>query len=142
MPTQFGREFTTVSDILLITPPDKLFNQNPSILLVYPSEAAKNEVQKFLAQTDRTVNIYIYDITAAETHDLDWLLSVSRFAECVYVDIDNCEPIVRDLCSYLVSFTNCYWLTQAENSVYNKISTNRVYDIQSINKIIGDKIEV
>lgn len=131
-----------MSDILLITPPDKLFNQNVSILLVYPSEAAKNEVQKFLAQTDCTVNIYIYDKAAAETHDLDWLLSVSRFAECVYVDIDNCEPIIRELCSYLVSFTNCYWLTQAANSVYNKLSTNRVYDIQSINKIIGDKIEV
>jgi len=131
-----------VSDILLITPPDKLFNQNPSILLVYPSEAAKLETQIYLANTTHTVNVYIYDKTENESHDIDWLLGVARYANCVYVEIDNCEPTVRDLCSYLVSFSNCYWLTNAENSVYNQLSANRIYDTQSINKIIGDKIEV
>jgi hypothetical protein len=131
-----------VSDILLITPPDKLFNQNRNILLIYPSEAAKNSVQNYLAQTELTVNVYIYDKQAAEEQHTDWLLSVARLAEFVYLDIDNCEPAVRDLCSYFVSFSNCYWLTQAENSVYNKLSANRIYDVDSLNVIIGDKIEL
>lgn len=131
-----------MSDILLITPPDKLFNQNRNILLIYPSEAAKNSVQNYLAQTELTVNVYIYDKQAAEEQHTDWLLSVARLAEFVYLDIDNCEPAVRDLCSYFVSFSNCYWLTQAENSVYNKLSANRIYDVDSLNVIIGDKIEL
>ncbi len=131
-----------MSDILLITPPDKIFNQNKSILLIYPTEAAKNSVQNYLAETELTLNVYIYDKLADESQEIDWLLSIAKQSEFVFIDIDNCESAVRDLASYFVSFVNCYWLTQSENIIYNRLSSNRIYDTDSIKFVIGDKIEI
>ena len=38
--------------IILITPPDKIFNQNYSIALIYPSDAVKQQAQDILASTN------------------------------------------------------------------------------------------
>jgi hypothetical protein len=129
-----------VNDILLITPPDKIHNQNISILLIYPRESTKNHVQDFLAKSDYNFNIYIYD-EAREKHDFGWLLDVARFSDIVFLDVDNVDVETRDLASYLVSLSNVYWLTQAENSVYNKLSAKRIWDLNSIQDVIGGKIE-
>jgi len=129
-----------VSDVLLITPPDKIFNQNFSILLVYPTEITKNNIQEYLSRSEEDFNIYIYDQYEQE-HDIDWLLSVSKFSDVLFIDIDNCDRTIRDLSSYLVSLPRCYWLTQAEQTIYNKLSAKRVYDPESIQEIIGAKIE-
>lgn len=129
-----------MSDVLLITPPDKIFNQNFSILLVYPTEITKNKIQEYLSHSEEDFNIYIYD-QYEEEHDIDWLLSVSKFSDILFVDIDNCDRTIRDLSSYLVSLPRCYWLTQAEQSIYTKLSAKRVYDPESIQEIIGAKIE-
>ena len=48
-----------MSDITLITPPDKIFNQSKSILLIYPSEESRQAVQSFLAQSDQHFNVYL-----------------------------------------------------------------------------------
>lgn len=129
-----------MSDVLLITPPDKIHNQNFSILLVYPRETTKKHTQDFLAESDEDFNVYIYD-QLPEEHDFGWLLDVARFSDLVFIDIDNCDGETRDLTSYLVSLSHTYWLTQAENSVYNMFSAKRIYDAASIQDIIGGKIE-
>lgn len=129
-----------MSDVLLITPPDKIHNQNFSILLVYPRETTKKHTQDFLAESQLDFNIYIYD-QLPEEHNFEWLLDVARFSDLVFLDIDNCDSETRDLTSYLVSLSHTYWLTQSENSVYNMLSAKRVYDAASIQDIIGGKIE-
>ena len=129
-----------MSDVLLITPPDKIHNQNFSILLIYPTEPTKNTIQEYLTEVDYDFNIYIYD-QLPEEHDFGWLLDVARFSDLVFLDVDNSDSETRDLASYLVSLSNVYWLTQAENSVYNKLSAKRIWDINSIQDVIGGKIE-
>ena len=129
-----------MSDVLLITPPDKIHNQNFSILLIYPTEPTKNTIQEYLTEVDYDFNIYIYD-QLSEEHDFGWLLEVARFSDFVFLDVDNLDSETRDLASYLISLSNVYWLTQAENSVYNKLSAKRIWDINSIQDVIGGKIE-
>jgi hypothetical protein len=122
-----------MSDITLITPPDKVFNQNKSILLVYPSEETKNSVQSFLAESKEPFNIYLYN----EDNDIDWLLSVHKFCEISVLDLDNLPPELNKLVSYLISFPTTYWLTKGEFMYYNKLSVNRVYDYNFLEKWIG-----
>jgi len=59
--------------INIVTPPDKLFNLNPSLLLVNPSMLVKQQMQKYLSCSIEEVNVFVYD---DREHDLDWLLSV------------------------------------------------------------------
>lgn len=130
-----------MSDILLITPPDKIFNQNDSCLLVFPTEAVRKEASEILANCSYPQNIYLYNIENQEDHDIDWLLSVANFASITVLDIDNCDPVVRDLASYLVSLPKTYWLTQDDKSCYNKLSPNRIWGLDSIKNILGGSIE-
>jgi len=130
-----------VNEILLITPPDKIFNQNQSILLVYPSQNIKTGLQNLLAELQFSYNVYIYDCEYKEEHDIDWLLTVSKFSDVTILDIDNCQSTIRDLCSYLVSLPNTYWLTNSENSVYNKLSSNRIYDLDFLENKLGGNFE-
>lgn len=130
-----------MSDILLITPPDKIFNQNSSCLLVYPTEAVRKEITQLLSEFRQKQNVYLYDVQEQHDHNLDWLLSVSKFADVIIIDIDNCEPVVRDLASYLVSLPNTYWLTQEDRSCYSMLSPNRIWGLDSIRNILGGSVE-
>ena len=47
--------------INLITPPDKLFNDDPSILLVNPNDNIKNQMNEVLKDLDTRINLYLYD---------------------------------------------------------------------------------
>ena len=130
-----------MSDILLITPPDKIFNQNSSCLLIYPTEAMRKEATEILADLTNPQNIYLYDVEEESDHDVEWLLSVSRFADISVIDIDNSSPVVRNLASYLVSLPNTYWLTQEDKSCYRMLSPNRIWGLDSIRNILGGLIE-
>ena len=127
-----------MDDILVITPPDKIFNQNRSSLLVYPTEAVRKSVEHWLEHLAEPQNVYIYN--QHSDHDVDWLLSVAKFADTTILDIDNCDPVIEPLCSYLVSLPQTYWTTQYE-SVYSYLSPNRFWDANAIQYILGDKIE-
>ena len=126
--------------ITLITPPDKLFNQNYSFLLIYPSNNIKDQFQNAIADLDYPFNVYYYEADDL-SHDVDWLLSVSKLADCVIFDVDNASPEIRTLASYLISFSNTYWLTNDTKSFYNKLSVNRVYNLDFIQKLIGEHFE-
>ena len=135
---QFGKEYTIVNNnILLITPPDKVHNQNISVLLIHPSDAIKNQTHHMLADVQDSVNVYIYDPAFEEQVDLDWLLDVARFSETVIFDIDNSCDSTRQNASYLVSLANVYWLTSATESCYNKLSVNRIYDLEILGGYFG-----
>jgi len=127
-----------MTDLLLITTPDKVYNQNEDILLICPTKRTKAQFENILATTDKPYNIYIFN---TEDEDIDWLLEVHRFCKFVIADLDNFSPICKQIESYLVSFSNTFWLTKGTYSVYNKISNNRIYSVDNIRNKIGGILE-
>lgn len=129
---QFGKEYKEekMSKINLITAPDKLFNDNLSFLLVYPSNFIKEQFQNLIANWNFSINVYVYDMDVeTQDHDYDWLLSVLNLVDYVILDLDNFDRETRLLTSYLLGKSNVYWLTKQETPVYNKLSFNRVYNL-------------
>ena len=122
--------------LTLITPPDKIFNQSKSCLLIYPSEDIRQQAQAILANSEGHQNIYIYNVDD-ENIDVDWLLSVSKMSDVVILDYDNCPEHVRYLAAYIISLPQTYWLTSEDRMLYNKLSPNRIYGLDAIEHLIG-----
>lgn len=118
-------------NIAVITPPDRLHNLDPSVLLIYPSEEVKQSFQTQIQDWDLDFNLYLYNQESTE-QDLDWLLTQVKASDLVIFDIDNSTKEVRDLASYIVANSNTYWLTNSAETVYNKLSIKRVYDLSFI----------
>ena len=72
--------------INLITPPDKLFNDTESYLLVKPSQYVKEQFQTLLSYSINDINVFILDET---DHDIEWMLSVSTHVDVIIIDIDK-----------------------------------------------------
>lgn len=125
--------------IILITPPDKIFNQNINCLLIYPSDAVREQAQSILAESPGKQNIYLYNIDE-EDADVDWLLSVAKMSDVVVLDYDNSPSHVRHLASYIISLPQTYWLTNEDSMLYNKLSPNRIYGLDVIESLIGGNI--
>jgi len=117
-----------VPKLNLITPPDKLFNDCYGVLLVYPSDEIKNELQECIRLQNKDVNVYIFEPGEKE-QDLDWLLSVCRLVDAVILNVDNCSPEVRKLASYIISKPNTYWLTNETNPLYTMLSVKQIYNL-------------
>ena len=108
--------------INLITPPDKLFNNNTSILLVNPSDYLKEDINTCLKNIKQDLNLYLY-----EESDIAWLLDVINSVDYILLDINN----VQDnhwVIGYILSKQNCFYLTNDQELSYNNINRNRVYD--------------
>ena len=129
------------NNILLITPPDKIHNQNKNILLIHPSPYVKNSTQEFLAESQEGFNVYIYEPQDESENNLDWLLDVARFAEMTVIDLDKSDSETRKIAAYLVSLPTVYWLTSGEDSCYYKLSVNRIYDLEILNRLKGGNFE-
>lgn len=128
-----------MSNITLITPPDKVFNQNTNIFLLYPSEKIKSDLQDVLADTVSPVNIYMYENT--DEHDIDWLLSVHKLSDIVLVELEQLPSEIKQIEAYLISQSNTYWLTKGENVWYNKLSVNKIYDLNFLTTKLGGTVE-
>ena len=110
----------------LITPPDKLFNQNINYLLIKPSTEIKIQFQQILSQLVDDINVFIFD---EKESDMDWMLSVEHQCDAVIIDIDNCDPITKNFVSYLLSMPYCHYITTDEVTPWNLISKNRIYNL-------------
>lgn len=126
--------------INLITPPDRLYNNDYSFLLIYPSNDTKEQFNNLIGEIDQAFNVYLYD-AQDDDHDPDWLLSLSKQADCVILDVDNCPAEVSSLTAYFIANSNTFWLTNGEQVYYNKISPNRIYNLDNILQKSGDKFE-
>ena len=127
--------------INIVTPPDLLFNDSLQLLLVYPSKSLQDELQDtFLAQSNNDVNVYVYDKPVYDKDEITWLLSVFKQCDVAIVDVDNASTWCRDLASYIIAKNKTYWLTNSQDSVYNSLSNNRVYNLEFLSKI-GDNFE-
>jgi len=116
--------------ITLITPPDKLFNMNLSYLLIKPSTHIKQQFQTILSQSIDDLNIFIYD---NEDNDIGWMLSIAVQVDCIIIDIDNCDPVTQKFITFLIAQpNNVYYITNDENTPYNLISKNRIYNLDVI----------
>ena len=125
-----------MADLYLITPPDKIYNKNSNLLLIYPSDGIKHEIQEILQETNESWNLYLFEETNTN-ENISWLLDMHRICNISIIDIDNTSSSLRDLISYFISFTNTYWRSQGENFLYNKLSCTRFWhckDIQALNK--------
>jgi hypothetical protein len=115
--------------ITVITPPDKLFNDNLSYLLVKPSNAVKQQFQTILSKCLDDLNIFIYD---HNDDDIAWMLSVSQQVDVVIIDVDNCDPITKSFITFMLAKPNSHYITLDETTPYNLISKNRIWDLDGI----------
>ena len=128
------------SKVVLVTPPDKIFNQTHSILLIHPSNTIKSQVQDILSKIQDDQTVYIYNVNE-DDEDIDWLLSVAKMSDLVILDLDNCTQSVKALSSYIVSLPHTYWLTADDKFCYNKLSANRIYGLDVIENLLGVQFE-
>jgi len=128
--------------INLITPPDKLYSDSVSVLLVFPSDDLQTQIQQeVFPNVNDTINVYHYNKQQYSISDVDWLLSVFNMCNIVIIDIDNCPNHIRDLASYMIGKPKTFWLTNATDSVYTYISSNRIYNASILSSTLGGNIE-
>ena len=125
-------------NITVITPPDKVYNFNKSILLIYPNTAIKDELQNIVQDIDTNFNLYLYSLDDKE-QNIPWLLDLVKQCDKIIFNIDASSPEVRQLASYIIAHQNVFWLTKAEISVYNKLSVNRIYNLDKLGGTVEKK---
>jgi hypothetical protein len=124
--------------ITVITPPDKLFNLTLGYLLVQPSTHVKQQFQTILSQSIEDINVFIYD---TEDTDISWMLSVAQQADCVIIDVDNCDPITQKFVTFLIAQPNAHYITRDDTTPYNLISKNRIYNLDWLVEQLKDQEE-
>jgi hypothetical protein len=115
--------------INVITPPDKLYNMTPGLLLVKPSLDLKEHFQKQIAKFPSELNVFVF---GDEETDIDWLLSVHKMSDITVIDVDNCDTVTKSFVTLMLSFPDAYYMTKDEVTPYSLISKNRIYDFDSI----------
>lgn len=125
----------SLGKINLITPPDNLFNNNISYLLVKPSTKVKMQFQTLLSVVDEDINVYIYDTDEA---DIAWMLNAANLVDFIIIDIDNCDTITKTFVSLLLTNSKTFYLTNDEITPYNLISRNRIFNLDWILEAIKD----
>jgi hypothetical protein len=118
-----------MSDITLITAPDKLYSQEFSFLLIYPSAKVKDEFQTLISEFQEPFHVYLYE----KDDEVEWLLDVFNMVDIVIMDIDHCPSRIRDLTSYFIS--------KSGENYYNVISKNRIFGLDYLKDVIGGRIE-
>jgi len=118
-----------MSKINVITPPDVLHNQATSFFLICPNALLRAQFQNILENLDIACNIYLYDPQTEDERNYDWLLNIAKMSDFTILNIDDMPSIERNLCSYIISLPNTFYLTKDEVTPYNMLSVNRIYDL-------------
>tara|TARA_B100000424_G_scaffold263027_1_gene249772 strand:+ start:47 stop:454 length:408 start_codon:yes stop_codon:yes gene_type:complete len=124
----------------LITPPDKLYNDNKSFLLMNPSDLVKEQFNEMAKQVGQNLNVYLFD--QDQGHDVNWLLDIVNQVGTIILDVDNTRNEYQWLIGYLLSFDKTYYLTKAEEMSYNVINTRRIYDVRQITEENGSFVKI
>lgn len=115
--------------ITVITPPDRLFNNTLSYLLVKPSIHVKQQFQTILSQSIDDLNVFIFD---QDDTDISWLLSVANEVDCIIIDVDNCDTITKSFITFILAQPNAHYITMDELTPYNLISKNRIFSLDAL----------
>jgi hypothetical protein len=127
-----------VTKINVITPPDILYNDTFTIVMVCPGDWIRRQLQKVLETFPVDCNVYLLEDNAV---DIPWTLALLKTADVFIYDIDNSTDSIRHFTSYFISHDNVFWLTNTEYPYYNMLSVNRVYDLNFLNDTIGGYLE-
>ena len=128
-----------MKNINIITPPDVLHHDAVEILLLCPSDNIKNEVQQSIVDVDNDINIYVYEPNKElDDNDLDWILNIFQKSQITIIEIDNVPPVLQPILSYMIAKPKCFWLTNGNNRVYNKLSNNRINDFEFLSNLGGN----
>jgi hypothetical protein len=57
------------------------------------------------------------------------------------ISIWQLQSWARDLLSYMIAKNKTYWLTNSQDSVYNSLSSNRVYNLDFLSNIGDNNFE-
>lgn len=120
-----------MTKINVITAPDILYNQSLSFLLVHPSIDVKGQFSNLLQNFVIPTNVYLFEDTEDGDTPIDynWLFQVSSQVDYIVVDVDNCNVLTKNLIGYFLSLPKTFYLTNDEETPYNKISINRIYNL-------------
>jgi hypothetical protein len=126
-----------MNDITVITPPDFLFNDAFSILLICPSDSTKTVLNQQLLDFDVPLNLMVYETPLDQIHQIDWLLTAVKISNTVILDLDHCDTAVRQFASYIIAQPKTFFLTNHNETPYNLISNGRVYDFAWLESVIN-----
>lgn len=126
-----------MNDITIITPPDILYNDTRSILLITPSANTKKIIQDILKQSVEAVNVYLYE-PDLETN-IEWLLSLVKIVDITIFELDNCDINTRVFASHFIAQSNTFYLTNDGITPYNLISKNRIYDFTWLENLLTNR---
>ena len=112
--------------INLITAPDKLLNNNPSVLLVNPSDQLKENFKSHAGNINRAINLYLFENNESE---IGWLLDIVSSVDYVILDIDNTK-IQQWIIGYILNFGKTFYLTNTKDIMYNIVNVNRIYELK------------
>ena len=124
-----------MNEVTVITPPDVLYNDVLSILVIHPRDELKTTLNNVLMNSLESVNLFFYDLKA--DHDIEWLLSQVKRCNVVILDLDNTEPFVYEFASYIIAQPNSFYLTSDNITPYNLISKNRIYDLSWLETVLN-----
>jgi hypothetical protein len=126
-----------MNEIALITPPDFLYNDSYSILLICPSSNVKELLNGILLNTNIPLNVMVYETPNDGIHSIEWLLNAVKISDCVFLDLDNCDTIVKQFSSHIIAQNKTFYLTSDSNTPYNLISKSRVYDFAWLETLLN-----
>ena len=112
--------------INLITAPDKLLNNNTSVLLVNPSDTVKEQFNHHAKQFKAPINLYLYENTEEQ---LGWLFDTIPAVDYIVLDTDN-TIIEQWIIGYILQFDKTFYLTNNPDRLYNVINVNRIFELK------------
>lgn len=128
-----------MNNILLITPPDVLYNNTKKIFLFCPDNNLKKDIQIFFANCNAEFTIFLYDEFSA---DINWVMNIFSISDFVLINLDNLPQEIKYLESYFLSYSKTYFTTNVEIPYRILINKNRFYKLSEIQHIIGGTIEI
>ena len=120
-----------MSKINLITPPDKLKNDLPSVLIVNPDQGIKQQFNDVAKQIKTDFNLYMFEEEVGA--DIDWLLDVANYVDHILINIDMCVTSQWAV-GHLLRFPSSWYMTKNDHVPYKKININRIFDLESFVK--------
>ena len=112
--------------INLITAPDKLLNNNASVLLVNPSDAVKEQFNHHAKQFKAPINLYLYENIEEQ---FGWLFDIIPAVDHIILDTDN-TIIDQWIIGYILQFDKTFYLTNKPDRLYNVINVNRIFELK------------
>jgi hypothetical protein len=115
-----------MTEIVLITPPDMLYNQSFKLMLLCPSDQLKEQINAVLLGLTESINVLYYD---SKTDDIEWAVNAANLSDMIIFDTDNAGRDIKEFASYFISLNKTFYLTNNNKTAYNLISKNRIYDL-------------